>query len=179
MNESAEQLYLVPGGYPVTIDVAQATVGGAGTALHFTLPLRGHNLPLKHERESKLVTALDGELVVRSGGVAIAVLRQGEAIVLDSHIAHRIHQRGAQPSTVGVALWPGAVEQAFREQAARVTAGAYDHDDMVRIYAAYGVRWDGGGDAAAPAAEVKPLAHWMGSLPPALAAAIAQRWPVR
>jgi len=40
-------LMLIPDGYPVWIDVPQASVGGTATAMRFVLPVRAHNLPLK------------------------------------------------------------------------------------------------------------------------------------
>src|ERR1700750_2355289 len=106
-DKAADVLYLFPDGYPVTIDVAQATIGGIGTAMHFELPLKGHNLPLMHKLEVKLLMALRGDVDVRSGRQTIAILRQGEALLVHSGVAHRVHQHGADPCTVGVALWPG------------------------------------------------------------------------
>lgn len=176
MHQATNVLHLIPQGYPVTIDVAQHTIGGAGTAMHFTLPPHAHNLPLMHEWESKLVVALDGEVEVRSGGAAIALLRKGEAIVLPKLAAHRIHQHGAQAATVGVALWPGKVEQAFRQQAARVVAGHYDREEMIALFAAYGVQWDVAAGGHAIAAEVRPWRQWSGSMPPDLFHALQQQW---
>jgi mannose-6-phosphate isomerase-like protein (cupin superfamily) len=95
--ENSEALLLIPNGYPVWIDVAQATIDGTGTAMRFVLPLHAHNLPLMHRQESKLVVALDGELEIRAGRQRMALLQQGEAIKLDPGIAHRIHQHGAGP----------------------------------------------------------------------------------
>lgn len=59
--------------------------------------------------------ALEGELDIHAGRQRMALLREGEAIKLEPRIAHRIHQHGAGPGTSGAALWPGAVEKAFRE----------------------------------------------------------------
>jgi quercetin dioxygenase-like cupin family protein len=171
MND--DTLYLFPDGYPVTIDVAQASIGGAGTAMHFVLPPHGHNLPLMHAHETKLLTALEGEVEVRSGGHAIALLRQGEAVVLQPGVAHRVHQHGGQPCKVGVALWPGRVEEAFREVAAKVAAGPYGRDEMIAVFARYGVAWNAPAGEDAVHAEVRPLAAWLPELPPSLAAAMA------
>lgn len=177
MSDAAEVLHLIPQGYPVTIDVAQQSIAGAGTAMHFTLPLHAHNLPLMHEREAKLVVALDGEVAVRSGGAIIALLRQGDAVLLQQHLAHRIHQHGAQPATVGVALWPGKVEEAFRQQAARVAAGAYGRDDMIALFAGYGVQWDAATGNEVIDVEIRPWAQWSGSMPPDLFNALRLKWP--
>jgi quercetin dioxygenase-like cupin family protein len=171
MND--DTLYLFPDGYPVTIDVAQASIGGAGTAMHFVLPPHGHNLPLMHAHETKLLTALEGEVEIRSGGHAIALLRQGEAVVLHPGVAHRVHQHGGQPCKVGVALWPGRVEEAFREVAAGVAAGPYGRDQMIAVFARYGVAWNAPPSGDPVHAEVRPLAAWLQQLPPPLAAAMA------
>ena len=173
---TADVLELVPGGYPVTIDVAQASIGGEGTAMRFALPLRGHNLPLMHAHESKLLVALEGVLDIRSGGRSIALLNTGEAVVLHAGIAHRVHQHGAQPSVAGVVLWPGAVEQAFRALAAAVARDGYDRAAMITLLAAYGITWDSATGAAPPAVRVAPLAAQLSGLPPRLAAAVRRRW---
>lgn len=172
---SADVLHLVPGGYPLTIDVAQADIGGEGTAMRFALPLRAHNLPLMHQRETKLVVALDGDVEVRSGGRVIALLHAGEAVRVAAGVAHRVHQHGPRPSTVGVVLWPGTVELAFRQLAADVEHGAYRRDRMIALLAGYGVVWSArdAGTAQEHAAEVRPLADWFAGMPPRLAAALA------
>lgn len=172
--QSDEVLHLLPDGYPLSIDVAQADIGGEGTAMRFTLPLRGHNLPLMHRRESKLVVALDGEVEVRSGARRIALLRTGEALKLKPGVTHRLHQHGATPSTVGVVLWPGAVELAFRQLAADVEQGAYGRERMIALFAHHDVVWhapDAGGEPVA--AVVRPWADFLADLPPRLAAALA------
>lgn len=173
---SDDVLYLIPDGYPVTIDVAQASIGGAGTAMHFALPEHGHNLPLTHEHETKLLAALDGEVEVRSGGRSIALLRQGEALRLSAGTAHRVHQHGERPSLVGVALWPGKVEQAFRQLADGVAKGDYSRDQMIALFASYGITWHAPGGDQQVHAEVRPLDAWLEELPPELAAALRQRW---
>lgn len=53
-------LLLVPNGYPVWIDVAQASIAGVGTAMRVVLPVHGHNLPLIHRHETKLVVDSKG-----------------------------------------------------------------------------------------------------------------------
>jgi mannose-6-phosphate isomerase-like protein (cupin superfamily) len=174
MNQDV--LYLIPGGYPVTIDVAQASIAGVGTAMHFVLPQNGHNLPLMHHHESKLLVALQGALEIRGSGHSIAVLQQGQALMLPAGTAHRVHQHGTQPVTVGVALWPGEVEQAFRQQAAAVVNGTYDREEMIRIFARFDVIWNAATPAATVAGDVRPLAAWLDELPPALAEQLHQRW---
>ncbi len=170
---SDDTLYLFPDGYPVTIDVAQASIGGAGTAMHFVLPPHGHNLPLMHAHETKLLTALEGEVEIRSGGHAIALLRQGEAVVLHPGVAHRVHQHGEQPCKVGVALWPGRVEEAFREVAARVAEGPYSREEMIAVFARYGVAWNAPAGDDPVHAEVRRLAACLPELPAPLAEAMA------
>jgi hypothetical protein len=64
---NSEAKLLIPNGYPVWIDVAQVCIGGEGTAMRFVLPLDGHNLPLLHRQETKLVVALEGQLDIRAG----------------------------------------------------------------------------------------------------------------
>jgi len=174
---SDDVLYLIPDGYPVTIDVAQASIGGAGTAMHFALPEHAHNLPLTHAHETKLLAALEGEVEVRSGGRTIALLRQGQALRLQAGTAHRVHQHGERPSVVGVALWPGKVEQAFRQLADGVAKGAYSRDDMIALFASYGISWHAPAGDEAVHAEVRPLHAWLEELPPQLAAALRERWP--
>jgi quercetin dioxygenase-like cupin family protein len=169
-------LYLFPDGYPVTIDVAQASIAGAGTAMHFVLPPKAHNLPLMHVHETKLLAALDGEVEIRSGGRTIALLRQGEAVLLHPGVAHRVHQHGAHPAKVGVALWPGRVEQAFREMAAEVAKGPYRHDAMIALLARYDVAWNAPAGEEPVHAEVRPLQAWLPELPPQLASALQQTW---
>ena len=169
-------MYLVPEGYPLTIDIAQASIAGAGTAMHFTLPPKAHNLPLMHQRESKLLVALAGEVEVRSGAQQIALLQLGQGVLLKPGIAHRVHQHGVLAATVGVALWPGKVEQAFRDMGARVAEGNYSREEMVRILANYDVVWHGTTEGTAVAAEVKPLGDWLPALPAELAREIRLHW---
>ncbi|OON62745.1 hypothetical protein B0920_04735 [Massilia sp. KIM] len=175
--EPAEILMLYPGGYPVHLDVPQCDIGGAGTAMRFTLPLRGHNLPLRHARERKMVVALSGELRVRSGARVLAVLRPGEALLLPQGVGHRIFQHGPEPSTVGVALWPGRVEEAFRALARAVEARGFAREEAARILASFGLAWDNGathearGDVA-----VLPACVALERLPLLLAGALRERW---
>jgi len=172
--DATDVLYLVPGGYPVTIDVAQASIGGEGTAMHFTLPLRGHNLPLMHAHESKLLTALAGAIEVRSGKHRIALLNEGDAIVLHAGVAHRVHQHGDVACVAGVALWPGAVEEAFRALALMAARDGYDRAAMIALLARYGVAWDA--DTAPQAVGVGTLASHLSALPPRLAGAVRRCW---
>lgn len=76
---------------------------------------------------------------MRAGRQRIALLKEGDAIKLDAGVAHRIHQHGMCSSTAGAVLWPGSVEQAFRELAVMVGQSAYRRSDMVDILARYEV----------------------------------------
>jgi quercetin dioxygenase-like cupin family protein len=179
--ESLDVVELVPGGYPLTFDVTSASIGGAGTAMHFTLPLKGHNLPLKHRVEHKLVAALRGELTIRRGGRVAARLREGDAVLLAPGAGHRIHQHGAQPSVVGVALWPGAVEQAFRDIAAQSARSGWQRAHVETILAPYGVEWNAGegGGAEAHALHPASLAGMLdakGAVPAVLRQAVQRAW---
>lgn len=175
--DTPQKLIIVPGGYPVWIDVPQASIAGAGTAMRFELPLRGHNLPLMHRRETKLIVALKGALEVRTGRQRIALLEEGDAIKLHPGVAHRIHQQGNRPSTVGAVLWPGAVEQAFRELAVAASQGAYGRSDMDEILARYEVVWTTDAhERGLEAVTVRPLRDWLVELPDALAKQVELRW---
>ncbi|MHC8333490.1 hypothetical protein [Pseudomonas sp. LB3P25] len=175
--ENSETLMLIPNGYPVWIDVAQASIGGAGTAMRFVLPLHAHNLPLMHRQETKLVVALKGELDIRAGRQRIALLQEGEATKLNPGIAHRIHQYGKGPSTVGAVLWPGAVEQAFRELAAAAIQNAYQRTDMIELLARYDVVWATQSHEHDPESiTVRPFRDWLGDLPETLAKLLELRW---
>lgn len=175
--ENSEAILLIPGGYWVWIDVDEASIGGTGTAMRFELPLHAHNLPLMHRHETKLVVALRGELDIRIGRHRIALLHEGDAIQLEPGIAHRIHQAGSTPSIVGVVLWPGAVEGAFREVAALVERGIYQRSEMIRILSRYGVTW-----AEQPLTNshqtvvVRPFFEFMREMPSPLAHALEQIW---
>ncbi|MCK1790282.1 hypothetical protein [Pseudomonas violetae] len=175
--ENSEAILLIPGGYLVWIDVDEASVGGAGTAMRFDLPLHAHNLPLMHSHETKLVVALRGELDIRSGRQRIALLHEGDAIQLEPGIAHRIHQVGSTPSVVGAVLWPGAVERAFREIAALVVRGTYQRSEMIRLLSRYGVIW-----AEKPLTNshqtvaVRPFFDFLREMPSPLAHALEHRW---
>lgn len=171
-------LELYPSGYPVVIDVAQAHINGLGTAMHFRLPLHAHNFPLTHRNEHKLIVALAGELRVQRGAATLAHLQCGQGALIAPHAAHRIHQDGATPSVAGVALWPGAVEDAFRALAVLVAARGFQRAAVIDLLARYQVEWD-----AAPVAggSQEPLAtgafaDLLPALPPEFAAALAVRW---
>jgi hypothetical protein len=175
---ASDLLELYPGGYPVEIDVQQAHVHGLGTAMHFLLPPGGHNFPLTHHNERKLVVALAGGLRVQRGPDTLARLRCGQGVLIERHAAHRIHQDGATPSMVGVALWPGAVEQAFRAVAALVAMRGFQRAEIIDLFARYQVQWD-----AAPAPggqpgdlEAAPFCDLVAELPSELAAALSARW---
>lgn len=174
-----EVLALYPGGYPLHIEVRQQDIGGAGTAMRFTLPPHGHNFPLTHARETKLVAALDGRLALRSGGGTALRLAPGQAVILPAGSAHRIAQEGDGPATVGVALWPGAVEEAFRELARRVAAHGFARAEAIAILAQYGVAWDAGarGAPALEGLQALPLAQAALRAPPPLRQALAACWP--
>ncbi|MEJ5056850.1 MULTISPECIES: hypothetical protein [unclassified Pseudomonas] len=175
--ENSKALLLVPNGYPVWIDVAQADIAGAGTAMRFVLPLHAHNLPLMHRQESKLIVALEGELEIRAGRQRMALLQEGEAITLAPGIAHRIHQHGTGPSTVGAVLWPGGVEQAFRELAVAALHKAYQRNDMIEILARYDVVWATQSDEHdCESIKVRPFRDCLEDLPETLARLLALRW---
>jgi quercetin dioxygenase-like cupin family protein len=172
-------LTLYPGGYPVHIDVPQRQVDGAGTALRFALPPRGLNFPLSHAHETKLVVALEGSLALRTGATGPRpLLRTGEAILLEAGTAHRIAQYGDQAALVGIALWPGAVEEAFRLLDRMVAQRGFEHAVVATLFARYGVRWDAAiapGGHAAPL-EVTSFHAAARALPPALAERLAACW---
>jgi hypothetical protein len=175
--DGSEELMLIPNGYPVWIDVAEASIGGAGTAMRFVLPLHAHNLPLMHRKETKLVVALKGELDIRAGRRRLALLQEGEAMKLEPGIAHRIHQYGSMPCTVGAVLWPGRVEHAFRELAAAAFHNSYQRNEVIKILSRYDVVWANQNhelDTAATA--VRPFVDWLDDLPEALAKILAKRW---
>jgi mannose-6-phosphate isomerase-like protein (cupin superfamily) len=172
-----DKLLLVADGYPLWIDVAQASIAGEGTAMRFVLPPKGHNLPLRHRREAKLVVALEGQLHIRSGRHTFAHLQQGEAARLAPGVAHRIHQYGEGASTVGVALWPGNVEQAFRDISVAVSLQGCERACMVGILADYEVQWTAGSpDGELHPVAVLPFMALLGELPASLAKALLQQW---
>lgn len=165
-SSASDVLELFTDGYPVHIDLAEKNVAGAATGMRFLLPLKGLNLPLMHRFEHKLVVALQGQLQMRSGAHVLARLEEGTALVLPPGVAHRIAQQGTRESVVGVVLWPGFVEQAFRTIAARVSLMGTDKAAMIGIFADHGVVWDaGGGSPPSTALYPKPLAHVITSLP--------------
>jgi quercetin dioxygenase-like cupin family protein len=177
-----DTLYLHPHGYPVHIDVSERQLDGKGVAMRFELPPRGHNFPLKHQHESKLVVALVGQLQLRCGHLILADLQSGQAVVLQPGKAHRILQQGQDCAMVGVALWPGRVEHAFRDIAAQVAQHGFERSALIAILAGYGVSWDHGFAATDPPAAVLPvqtLAQALTVLPPELSAALAQCWHTR
>lgn len=169
-------LYLIPNGYPLTIVVPEKSIFGTGSAMQFWLPLNGHNLPLMHTRESKLLVALDGEVEIRSNQNIIALLKKGQALALPSNVNHRVYQHGATPSHVGVALWPGHVEDAFRCIARQVAADQYSRDEMIRTFASYGVIWTAKSTEEHKKHEVMTFAEALHALPLTLAGAIQQCW---
>lgn len=173
-----DTLRLYPGGYPVHVDVPQARVGGAGTALRFTLPPRGLNFPLTHTREAKLVVALAGQLELHAGRERSLRLAPGQALLVPPGLAHRIAQHGALPATVGVALWPGAVEEAFRALDRLVAGRGFERAQAAALFAAWGVRWDGADGAGAGAPHLHPAAFGdvATALPAPLRAALDAAW---
>lgn len=175
--EDSEPLLLIPNGYPVWIDVTESSIGGAATAMRFVLPVHAHNLPLMHRREAKLIVALEGELDVRVGQKRIALLKEGHAIKLQAGAAHRIHQYGTAPSTVGVVLWPGSVEHAFRELAAAASIHPYQRQHMVEILARYEVVWTTESqEADSEPVTARPLHQWFCELPEAVAKRVELKW---
>jgi hypothetical protein len=130
-----------------------------------------------HRQETKLVVALKGELDIRAGRHRIALLQEGEAIKLKPGVAHRIHQYGAGPSTVGAVLWPGRVEQAFRELAVAATQRAFERNDMIEILARYHVAWATQSSEHDPESiMVRPFRDWLGDLPEALKTQLEIKW---
>lgn len=179
--DAADILLLYPGGYPLHIDVASASVAGAGTAMRFTLPLHGHNFPLLHTREHKLVVALAGQLRLRAGDQTLARLDTGQAVLVPPATVHRIAQLGAEAAVAGVVLWPGAVETAFRRMAALAHARGFDRAAVIALLAEYGVRWTGATglqqeSAAAVALAVGDFDSVAAALPPPLRAAVDIAW---
>jgi len=172
-------LTLYPGGYPVHVDVPQRAVGGAGTALRFALPPRGLNFPLSHAHETKLVVALEGALTLRTGGTGPrTLLRAGQALLVAPGTVHRIAQHGDGMALVGVVLWPGAVEEAFRTLDRMVAQRGFDHATVGALFARYGVQWDAAiaPQAHAAALDVTSFQAAAHSLPPALRRSLAARW---
>ena len=175
-------LALYPGGYPLHIDVPTAGIGGAGTAMRFTLPRHAHNFPLLHTREHKLVGALAGRLRLRAGSQTIAELPTGQAVLVPPLTVHRIAQDGDAPAMAGVVLWPGAVEQAFRGMAALAASGAFQRAAVIDLLAQYGVRWTTAQEpvtaAGVPAALLAPrdFCDLSYALPPLLRAAVVRAW---
>jgi hypothetical protein len=139
-----DTLLLHPQGYPVYIDVPQHRVGGAASFMRFKLPLKGHNFPLCHHRENKVIVALQGELEVRTGIEVISVLKQGQAIVIPPGRQHRILQSGTIPSEVGIVLRPGLIEIAFRDLAEIVRRHGYSRILIADHLKKYDVKWDTG-----------------------------------
>lgn len=173
-----DTLCLYPDGYPVQIDVSERALNGVGVAMHFDLPPHGHNFPLKHQHESKLVVALAGQLQVRSGHTILAHLGCGEALLLPPGTAHRILQYGPDTARVGVALWPGRIEQAFRAMAEQVAQQGFERSAVTALLAEYGVSWDHGFGAVLshPTLPAQPLKAALPTLPAPLAAALARCW---
>lgn len=174
----AAPLVLYPGGYPLHIDVPAASIGGAGTAMRFTLPRHAHNFPLLHSREHKLVVALAGQLRLRAGGQTIAQLATGQAVLVPPLTVHRIAQDGVAPAMVGVVLWPGAVEQAFRDMAALAADGRFQRSAVIALLARYGVRWTAAPDSgvATPSLAPRDFCDLAYALPPLLQVAVARAW---
>lgn len=173
-----QAIFLYPGGYPVHIDVSEADINGAGTAMRFVLPAHGVNLPLMHQHEQKLIVALAGQLKIRVGATVVARLNAGQAITMPAGTPHRISQDGPLPSMVGVALWPGAVERAFTEIARLVEERGFNKSEVMEIFARFGVTWHNGASEQAHhcACEPASVVEMLGALPEELALAIADRW---
>jgi quercetin dioxygenase-like cupin family protein len=176
---AANTLLLYPGGYPLHIDLPQAEVAGLATAMRFILPPHGHNFPLTHAHEHKLVIALRGALRIRRGAHTLAQLAQGEAIVLAPGTVHRICQHGNADSTVGIVLWPGRVEQAFRRLAQATAAHGFERGQVIALLAQYGVAWEAGNGAhEAPAEKAATSADdALRLLPPNVQAILRERLP--
>ena len=136
------------------------------------------NFPLSHAYETKLVVALAGELTLLSGAGPGPLVRTGQAVLVVPGTAHRVAQHGGQPAMVGVALWPGAVEEAFRALDRAVARGGFERAAVAALFARHGVRWDA---AVAPDAHAAPLAVTTfqaaaQALPPMLRERLAACW---
>jgi hypothetical protein len=77
---------------------------------------------------------------------------------------------------VGVALWPGNVEDAFRRLAASVAEGTFDRNGMIGLFAQYGVIWNAPASDERVEAEVRPFGDSLDDLPPALSGALRLCW---
>jgi hypothetical protein len=115
---------------------------------------------------------------LQRGAAILARLERGDAVLIPPHGAHRIRQDGPGPSLVGVALWPGAVEQAFRAVAALVAREGFRRAEVAALFADYGVAWDASppDDGQPDAIGTRPFAELLPTLPDALAAVLAERW---
>jgi hypothetical protein len=133
------------------------------------------SVPL-HTYESKLLVALDGEVEMRNNLTIIALLKKGQALVLPPNVEHRVYQHGAKPSRVGVALWPGHVENAFRYVATQVATNRFSRDKMNRIFASYGVKWVAKSAVEHKKHEVMDFAYALHALLPVLARSLQQCW---
>ena len=184
-----EMLRLHQQAYPLYVDVAQRDVAGLGTAMRFELPRRGHNFPLTHQHEHKLVVALGGHLLVRLANHAQAHLSAGSALLLQPGCAHRVVQQGDTPAMVGVVLWPGHVEQAFRDIANWVDRHGYQRQAVEAALAPYGVSWDAAferrtsnGIHNCDHAKTKSYKSWLDALdqlPTAMATKLSKIWANR
>lgn len=178
MPAAPDVLQLYPGGYPLTIDVAEASIDGLATAMHFSLPLHAHNFPLFHLHEHKLITALAGEVRLRAGAQTLALLSPGQAVLAPPGTVHRIAQAGKAACTVGIVLWPGAVEQAFRQIARQVALQGFDRAAVIALLDRFGVQWR---DTPLPQRPSTPLAvgrldDMFAALPAGAAEAVARAW---
>ena len=144
--------------------------------MRFALPPHGHNFPLMHTREHKVVIALSGRLRLKNGSLTLAELRPRQGVLLPPGTVHRIAQDGAESSVVGIVLLPGAVEQAFRDIAVAVAEQGFVRDTVIALLAKYGVQWDTGGHADVRTTAPRPGLDLIGELPAPLAALLARRW---
>lgn len=169
---------LHPSGYPVHIDVPQHSIHGTGTAMRFELPVHGINFPLMHQHEEKLIVALSGRLTIRCAKRVIAHLDSDQAVLLPAGTAHRIAQSGDHPSIVGIALWPGAVEEAFRSVAAHVATNGFRREAVIDILGRYGITWEANSFNGDYCRSLVPAMarDLLDQLPRPLAAAIAVCW---
>nr|WP_315255185.1 cupin domain-containing protein [uncultured Duganella sp.] len=173
-----ETIELYPAGYPVYIDVAQDSIHGIGTAIRFELPVHGVNFPLSHQHEKKLIVALAGQLEIKAAGKLMAHLNAGQGLLLPTGTAHRVAQAGNAPSMVGVALWPGAVEGAFRAVAQHVASSRFSRQTVIDLFAEYGVLWQTGATGDTQDASHPPVSfdRLLQQLPGELAQSLAASW---
>lgn len=78
---------------------------------------------------------------------------------------------------VGIALWPGAVEEAFRSVAQHVATHDFSRPKVIELLARYGVHWQEGMEETEVLERAAvPVDELMRQLPAELASSLAERW---